>query len=130
MLTVSCAWGLGNHFYLLYGPQLINSLEWSWFGQIVAIQAIGFGKIAVIAFLLRIQDRAYSRRNTYLRWFLYFIGVSNVIININQMILILLQCSPVPKLWDPSIPGTCNNIHRTNNVAYFQSGMPLLPFQA
>ncbi|KAL9131001.1 MAG: hypothetical protein Q9217_000943 [Psora testacea] len=126
MLTVSCVWGLGNHIDLLYGSQLVKTLEWSWFGQIVAVQAIGFGKIAVIAFLLRIQDRAQSRKNTILVWFLYFIGFSNVVINLDQMILILLQCSPVPKLWNPAIPGTCNHIQRTNNVAYFQGSWAAL----
>ena len=120
MLTVSCVYGLGNHIELISPPHLIEALEWSWWGQIIVIQAIGFGKIAVIAFLLRIQDRTQSRKTTILVWFLYFIGISNIIININQMILILLQCSPVQKLWNPQMPGTCDHIHRTNNVAYFQ----------
>ncbi|KAL8727833.1 MAG: hypothetical protein Q9181_005565 [Wetmoreana brouardii] len=118
MLTVAVLSGLGNHFGLLYGPQLVKALQWSWMGQIVAIQAIGFGKIAVIAFLLRIQERNTKLKK--LAWFLYFIGISNVIINIDQMILILLQCSPSRKLWNPAIPGTCYHIHRTNHVGYFQ----------
>lgn len=120
MITVSVLSGLGNHIDLLYGPQLVKANLWSWVGQIVAVQAIGFGKIAVIAFLLRIQNRAHSRKNTVLVWILYFIGFSNVVINIDQMILILLQCDPVPKLWKHELPGTCNHIQRTNNVAYFQ----------
>ncbi|KAL8705631.1 MAG: hypothetical protein Q9201_001268 [Fulgogasparrea decipioides] len=118
MITVSVLSGLGNHLGLLYGPQLVSALQWSWMGQIVVIQAIGFGKIAVIAFLLRIQERNTKLKK--LAWFLYFIGVSNVIINIDQMILILLQCSPSRKLWNPAIPGTCYHIHRTNHVGYFQ----------
>ncbi|MDI1487978.1 MAG: hypothetical protein OHK93_007252 [Ramalina farinacea] len=120
MITVSVLSGLGNHIDLLFGPQLVKANLWSWIGQIVAVQAIGFGKIAVIAFLLRIQNRAHSMKNTILVWILYFIGFSNVVINIDQMILILLQCDPVPKLWNQELPGTCHHIQRTNNVAYFQ----------
>ena len=120
MITVSVLSGLGNHLDLLFGPQLVKANLWSWVGQIVAVQAIGFGKIAVIAFLLRIQNRAHSMKNTVLVWILYFIGFSNVVINIDQMILILLQCDPVPKLWNQELPGTCHHIQRTNNVAYFQ----------
>ncbi|KAI4194075.1 MAG: hypothetical protein LQ350_007984 [Teloschistes chrysophthalmus] len=118
MITVSTLSGLGNHIGLLWVPQLVKALRWSWIGQIVAIQAIGFGKIAVIAFLLRIQERNTKLKK--LAWFLYFIAVSNVIINIDQMVLILLQCSPSRKLWNPSVPGTCYHIRRTNNVGYFQ----------
>ena len=55
MVTVSAASGLGNHIHLLSHDQLVKALKWSWMSQIVAVQAIGFGKIAVIAFLLRIQ---------------------------------------------------------------------------
>ncbi|KAL9585096.1 MAG: hypothetical protein Q9212_001722 [Teloschistes hypoglaucus] len=118
MITVSTLSGLGNHIGLLWVPQLVKALRWSWIGQIIAVQAIGFGKIAVIAFLLRIQERNSKLKK--LAWFLYFIAVSNVIINIDQMILILLQCSPSRKLWNPSVPGTCYHIRRTNNVGYFQ----------
>ena len=122
MITVSVLSGLGNHIYLLYGPQLVKANLWSWIGQIVAIHGIGFGKIAVIAFLLRIQDRAHSTKNSVLVWILYFNGVINFILNVDQMILILLQCDPVPKLWNQQLSGSCNHIQRTNNVAYFQGG--------
>ena len=95
---------------------MVKSLEWSWIGQVVVIQAIGFGKLAIIAFLLRIQDRAQTRK----AWLLWFIGISNVVINIDQAVLILLQCDPVGKLWNQTIPGTCYHIQRTEHVAYFQ----------
>ena len=55
MATVSAASGLGNHIDLLSHDQLVKALKWSWMSQIVAVQAIGFGKIAVIALLLRVQ---------------------------------------------------------------------------
>ena len=63
MVTVSAASGLGNHIELLSYDQLVKALKWSWMAQIVAVQAIGFGKIAVIAFLLRIQVGESSIQN-------------------------------------------------------------------
>jgi len=123
LLTVSCVWGMGNHISLLTNIQVINSLKYSWFGQLILIQVIGFGKIAVIAFLLRIQDRANSRKNTVLIWLLYFVGFSNIVININQLIQILIACSPAQRLWNQGLPGDCNNIVRTNHIGYFQGGL-------
>lgn len=99
MITVSVLSGLGNHLRLLDPPEIVKAVKWSWIGQIVAIHAIGFGKLAVIAFLLRIQERTQNKK----AWFLWFIGISNVILNIDQMVLILLQCSPSRKLWDQSV---------------------------
>lgn len=120
MLTVSCAWGMGNHIELLTPPQILMSLKWSWFGQFILIQSIGFGKLAVIAFLLRIQHRAHSWKDTVLVSLLYFIGFSNVIININQLIQLLISCHPAERLWDQSLPGDCSNLVRTNRIGYFQ----------
>jgi len=122
MVTVACASGLGNHLTSLTAVQAAKASQWSWIGQILVIQSIGFGKIAVIAFLLRIQDRAHSRKTTILVYFLYFIGFSNVVLNINQVVLISTSCSPATKLWDQGLPGNCDKITRTNYVGYLQGG--------
>ena len=122
MLTVSCVWGMGNHLPLLTTEQTKNALEWSWIGQMILIQSIGAGKIAVVAFLLRIQAGLNSKKTKYLSWLLYFVAVTNVAINLDQMALILRACSPVGKLWNPSLPGACDGLVRASHVGYFQGG--------
>ena len=121
MVTISCLSGLGNHTWLLWGPQLSKANLYNWIGQIICIHAIGFGKIAVIAFLLRIQAGTNSKvLNLYLKYMLYFIAISNVILNINQTILILLSCDPTPKLWNHALPGTCAHEKRHTQLGYLQ----------
>lgn len=122
MLTVSVDHGLGNHIFALQPNDAILAGQWSWIAQIIAIHAIGFGKIAIIAFLLRIQDGANSNKNKILVYFLYFVGISNVILNINQVIMILVACDPAEKLWNIMLPGNCDHILRTNYVGYLQGG--------
>lgn len=122
-LTVSVASGIGNHIFLLKQQQVVKSLEWAWIGQCLMIQSIGCGKYAVIAFILRIQDRTESKKRTYVTYFLYFIGFSNFVINIAEMIMIMTSCSPTAKFWNSGLPGSCNNISRTNHVGYFQGCM-------
>ena len=109
--------------FLLEPSQIAKSLEWVYIGQLTLIQSIGFGKCAVIAFLLRIQDRAQSRKNMYLSKFLYFIGISNFVINIAEIGVILFSCSPTAKLWNPLLLGNCNHLARTNYMGYFQGCM-------
>ena len=124
MLTVSVASGLGNHIYLLKPQQIVKSIEWSWIGQSLLIQSIGCGKYAIIAFILRIQDRTESKKRIYVTYFLYFIGFSNFAINITEVAMIMTSCSPTAKFWNSELPGSCNNIGRTNHVGYFQGCEP------
>ena len=123
MITISCIYGLGNHTWLLSGPQIATANLYSWIGQIICIHAIGFGKIAVIAFLFRIQAGTHGKKSKYLEWILYFVAITNVILNINQSVLILMSCDPTQKLWDHSKPGACNGEDRHTNAGYFQGSM-------
>lgn len=118
LLTVATRSGLCNHIHLLTPEQIVTASKWSWIGQIGGINAIGFGKLAICAFLLRIQDRTHSKK----KWLLYFIGASGVIINIDQSVLMLTTCAPAAKVWDKSLIGTCYHIERTTHVGYFQGG--------
>lgn len=118
LLTVSAHYGLCNHIHLLTEEEIVAALKWSWIGQIGGINAIGFGKLAICAFLLRIQDRTKSKK----KWLLYFVGASGVIINLDQSILMLTQCTPAARVWDKSLVGTCNHVQRTTHVGYFQGG--------
>jgi len=123
IITVSVTSGLGNNMSLLEPLQIVKALKYSWIGQMLGIQFNGFGKKAVIAFLLRIQDRAQSKKMTCLTYCLYFIGVSNFAINTTEVCMILTSCSPTGKFWNPMIPGRCDHVTRTNHVGYFQGCM-------
>ena len=128
-LTVSVAFGLGNHISLLKQQQVIKAIEWSWIGQSVIIESIGCGKYAIIAFILRIQDRTESKKRTYVTYFLYFIGISNFVINTTEVAMIMTSCSPTAKFWNQALPGSCNNISRTDHVGLFQGCMSHTPFE-
>ena len=119
MNTVATSSGLGNHLSILTHPQTVSALKWDWLGQVVILNAIGFGKIAVCAFLLRIQDRTHSKG----KWFLYFIAVSMIIVNFNSSIQMMTQCTPLAHQWDRLRPGSCDHIQRTARLGYFSGSM-------
>ena len=123
MITVSVLSGLGNYMDLLEPPEIIKALEWTWIGQCLLIQSIGFGKYAIIAFLLRIQDRVQSKKTKVSNYVLYFIGVSNFVLNIVSMTMILTSCSPTAKYWNKQLPGSCDHLVRHRNTGYIQSCM-------
>ena len=118
IITVAVNSGLGNHMSLLHDSQIVNSQMWSWIAQSILIQTVGFGKYAVIAFLLRIQGRAQGKKMIFLTYLLYFIGISNFAINVITMAMIFTSCSPTAKFWNQSLPGTCNNVARLLDTGY------------
>ncbi|KAG8156367.1 hypothetical protein KVR01_013819 [Diaporthe batatas] len=83
--------------------------------MVSAIIGIVIGKLAIIAFLDQIRGRHKGRP-----WFLWFIGASNIVVNITVVITIFLQCSPVEKIWDERVPGQCNVRASNLKYAYFQ----------
>jgi hypothetical protein len=62
---------------------------------------IGIGKAAVGVFLLRIV------RNKIQIWFIYVcLGITAIITSFAS-IVVIVQCSPVEKSWNPTTPGHC-----------------------
>lgn len=120
--TIAAASGLGNHAVLLSPRQEYIALKWSFFGQVPLVNGIGFGKLAVIAFLLQIQDRRYPRK----RWLLYFVGVSGCVVNLITIILLLLQCYPMERQWKEMSRGACPHFLRTRNSGYLSASMLLI----
>lgn len=91
---------------------------WNWIAQAISILDLAVARIAVIAFLLSLQNRTEH----WSRYFLYFIGVVQAVLNLITVVLIFEQCSPTARLWDISIPGTCDGIIRCSQIGYIQSG--------
>lgn len=122
-MTVSAKHGLGNHERLLSHDDIVATNFWSWMGQVVAIMALAVGRIAVIGFLLTVQ----ARTNTKGRWVLYIIGFMQAAINVAEVILILHQCSPIEKLWNPSVEGKCNLIVLCSQLGFLQGSKLDIP---
>lgn len=112
---VSIVFGIGAHAHGLRPQDIVVAMRTSWINMISAIIAIVTGKLSIIAFLDQIRGRHKGRP-----WFLWFIGGSNIVVNITVIITILLQCSPVEKLWDDRIPGDCGGRSFNLKYAYFQ----------
>lgn len=73
---------------------------------------------AIVAFLLLIQGLLYPKG----RYFLHFIWITNMILSTNQVILILLQCRPLPKFWNFTLEGECDFRATTSKVGNLQGG--------
>lgn len=91
LLTVAVAHGFGNHTRNLSLPNLQVAIKYLWYGISLATFSTGTSKASVAAFLLAMQGKStYHRRGAY---FLYFMGISNILLNVLAMFTIL-YCPP------------------------------------
>jgi len=76
-----------------------------------------FTKISICFFLLR----AFGIKKTW-RWILYSIMIFATITNISSAAIVLAQCQPVQKLWNPLLPGTCWSPHTEVAIGDYNGG--------
>lgn len=115
--TLSVYYGMGQHLQSLAPVQIMYSLKWSWMAQIFQLLANTTGKIAVISYLNHISGPSYAKAQSVFLWTLCWLQVASIIVLIA---FILAQCSPLQKLWNEAIPGTCNGRIRNRNFAFGQ----------
>ena len=68
---------------------------------VTSVMTSAFSKASVAFFLLRIMTQKW------LRWTLWWYAVSNGILCVITAFLVVLQCHPVHKAWNPMVPGHC-----------------------
>ncbi|KAL4940016.1 hypothetical protein BDV06DRAFT_224502 [Aspergillus oleicola] len=116
-LQLSVNHGMGRHINTLSHESQVQTLKWSWVFQLLAIAGSMLGKLAILAFLMQIRGRHEKKP-----WLLIILGVLIAAINIAVLGTILGQCAPMAKLWDDSLPGTCDPGRENNqNYSFFQA---------
>ena len=115
--TLSVYHGMGQYIKSLNPVKIMYSLKWSWMAQIFQLFANTTGKIAVITYLNVIQGPSHTKTKRTFLWTLGSLQIASIIVIIT---LILTQCSPLQKLWNERLPGTCNGRIRNQRFAFFQ----------
>ena len=109
---------MGRHINTLNSQQRTLGLKFSWMSQSLHLLAICTGKIGAATYLAVLHGPSHTRFN---RAFLWTIGTILLLSEIANIIIIFKVCSPVAKLWDESLPGSCNG-RRLNEYFAYGSG--------
>ncbi|MCJ1269651.1 hypothetical protein MMC22_009543 [Lobaria immixta] len=109
--------GVGRHMYYLPIDHIVNAGLYFVIVEITYIVAIVSVKCSVCLFLLRIMARGTSKR---LPWFLYLLMAVMTVLSIATTIVILLQCTPPARQWDPRVKGTCRSYPKRLGIGYAQ----------
>ena len=69
-------------------------------------------------------DSDISDSAPYQRTFLYFVPSLSFIANAAFVATLYTQCSPMSRVWNPDIQGTCWKAHVERDLMYWQGGQP------
>ncbi|KAL8896560.1 MAG: hypothetical protein Q9192_003027 [Flavoplaca navasiana] len=114
MDLVGMAYGIGRHVYYLQHEDAVFATKLAWLCQAFVITALTIGKVSVAFFILRLSNT---------KWHFYFLHAINVtlgLINVPLIIWTYAQCRPSDLLWDPTLPGECQDPKKQGSFAIFQ----------
>ena len=103
-VTLAVHWGLGSHIATLTNANVINALRSIWVSIVFCSLSNAVAKLAVCVLLLAVQGPAHQKKS----YLLHVVWITNLLTWAVSTTVTFLQCSPVEKLWDNSIPGNCN----------------------
>ncbi|KAK3987647.1 integral membrane protein [Cladorrhinum sp. PSN332] len=104
LMMGSCAYGFGQHIANLTRPNKLTTLKLFYVAQAFYKLSINMTKTSILILYLRIFPSKWFRVTCYVLIsliLLYMMGTTASSI---------WQCSPLPRAWDKSIPGTCISI--------------------
>lgn len=105
--------GIGRHVYYLSHYDAVFATKLDWLCQAFAISSVIMGKISVAFLILRLS---------IVKWHYYFLHTINVtllLFTIPMVILDYAQCRPAALLWDPTLPGICQDSKMQGSFALF-----------
>lgn len=117
-LIICVKLGLGNHIETLSLPQIFRAIHWGVISLEVYIVAGACAKLSIVALLISIQGVDAQFRTRFLK----FLGIFQAVINVVLVCLIIFECNPIDRLWDPLLPGKCELKNVNQRFSFFQGG--------
>ena len=115
--TVTARHGIGMHIECVELHDVVVALRYSFVGMVVLVFAGLCARLSILLFLLRLFSV-----NRVWRQLLYIIMAILTVTNLVSAALVLPQCHPLAKLWNPELPGTCWSPQVRVNVGRFNGG--------
>lgn len=101
-VTIATTYGLGRLFAEVGDAEVYSvAVMYEVFSQVAGLMVIGVGKCAVGGFLLRLV------RHPIQKGFIWAFLAGTVFITLFASITVVIQCIPVQKTWNSTLPGTC-----------------------
>ena len=111
--------GFGRRGYYLSPRQAVDIGKWGSATTLVVAISSYLSKISICLLLLRLLGDSNARKRKRV---LYSLMVVLSVYNGLFVIIVLVQCRPIEKLWDKQVKGVCWSPNIQTDVAYVQGG--------
>ena len=108
-------------YYLSLTPESLAAftqvVKWQYLAEILTSSSLFFARISICLFLLRIFGPA-----RYWRRILYCAMAFITLINVSSIMMVITQCRPLRKNWDPLGDGKCVSSTVLIFIGYYNGG--------
>ncbi|GAT19991.1 hypothetical protein RIB2604_00605750 [Aspergillus luchuensis] len=123
--TAVCAMGLkmcdismGRHVEVVSAENLTIFLKLLWAEYFVFDTGTSVAKASALFF----YSRLFSQANTRFRYCIYVVHALNALWLVGILLSVIFECTPIQKVWYPTLPGRCDN----SRILWMGSGIPSL----
>lgn len=99
--------GIGRHVWTIPEQDLILSTKLLFISYFFYFAVVAFAKVSILLLYARLFCKTHPDR--WFRWALYGTHAVNAAYLIGFWLYTILICDPIPKYWDPKIPGRCGS---------------------
>ncbi|KAI0839113.1 hypothetical protein F5Y06DRAFT_303274 [Hypoxylon sp. FL0890] len=120
LLTISSAWGLGQHVDVLE-PQpdrVMYTIKWVYLCEFFCILSSGFGRISYAFLLLGLAPPTKVQQR-----FLWAIIYIQFMVDVGVIIISFVQCRPIQGYWDNRVKADCWPPYVQQYAGYFQGSV-------
>ena len=116
--------GFGRHVYYLLPSETSTAIKYIILSEVAFNLSLATSKSSICVFLLSLIKN--SLHNKPKRIFLYSTIALLFVTTVISVSLILATCRPTPKIWNPTIPGTCDGYDLQVRFSYFSGSQSAL----
>ena len=119
--------GFGRHVYYLLPSEISTAIKYIILSEVAFNLSLATSKSSICVFLLSLIKN--SLHNKSKRIFLYSTIALLFVTTVISVSLILATCRPTPKIWNPTIPGTCDGYDMQIRFSYFSGSQSALSWR-
>ena len=117
--SVSESAGYGRHAAYLQPHDVVIAFKYLILSEAAAILSLTFSKMSISVLLLYLLHGARGQRK---KAFLLFTMGLLLVTALISLVLMLAQCQPASKIWNPAIPGSCKDPRLQSEGVKVQGG--------
>ncbi|KAK8048152.1 PTH11-typeG-protein-coupled receptor [Apiospora phragmitis] len=102
LMIAACIYGYGRHVAILAPDDRMQALKYFWICQITYKSCINLTKASILLLYLRIFGNVM-----WFRWFCIVLTTIIAIYCVASVTATIFQCTPVPRVYDRTLDGTC-----------------------